>query len=111
MEHDIVNTNEAGENLKRTFSGTLDDAEELVRMTADEKGEQVAAARNKITRSLSRARRDLQRMQVQAGETARRAACGVDGYVHTHPWPALGLAALLGVVIGMLAARHDQQVD
>jgi ElaB/YqjD/DUF883 family membrane-anchored ribosome-binding protein len=93
--------------LKRELSGTLDDAEELVRMTADQTGEQVAAARRKITQSLSQARQELQRMQMQATETARRAAYGVDDYVHTNPWKTLGFAALLGVVVGLLITRRD----
>jgi ElaB/YqjD/DUF883 family membrane-anchored ribosome-binding protein len=107
MDHSVVNRNSSGENLKRELSGTLDDAEELVRMTADQTGEQVAAARHKITQSLSQARQEMQRMQMQATETARRAAYGVDDYVHSNPWKTLGFAALLGVVVGLLIARRD----
>jgi ElaB/YqjD/DUF883 family membrane-anchored ribosome-binding protein len=95
------------DKFKRDFSGTLDDAEELVRMTADQAGEQVAAARSRIQQSLTSARQELQRMQMQASETARRAAYGVDDYVHSNPWKTLGFAALLGVVVGLLIAHRD----
>ena len=108
MDHDVMNRNPAGEKLKRDFSGTLDDAEELVRMTADQTGEQVAAARNKVVQSMSQARQELQRMQTQATESARRAAYEVDDYVHTNPWKTLGFAALLGIAIGMLIAHRDR---
>ena len=107
MDHSVANRNPSGESLKRDLSGTLDDAEELVRMTADQTGEHVAAARRKITQSLSQARQEMQRMQTQATETARRAAYDVDDYVHAHPWKTLGFAALLGVVVGLLIARRD----
>ncbi|MGH8666397.1 MAG: DUF883 family protein [Burkholderiales bacterium] len=107
MDHSVMNRNPPRENLKRDFSGALDDAEELVRMTADQTGEQVAAARNKVVQSLSHARQELQRMQTQAGESARRAAYEVDDYVHTNPWRTLGFAALLGVAIGMLIAHRN----
>jgi ElaB/YqjD/DUF883 family membrane-anchored ribosome-binding protein len=110
MDNNVMNPrNEPnpGEKLKRDFSGTLDDAEELVRMTVDQGGEQVAAARTKIQQSLSSAREELTRMQMQATETARRAAYGVDDYVHSNPWKTLGFAALLGVVVGLLIARRD----
>jgi ElaB/YqjD/DUF883 family membrane-anchored ribosome-binding protein len=110
MDDNVLNPRSAanaGDKLKRDFSGTLDDAEELVRMTADQAGEHVAAARNRIQQSLSSAREELQRMQMQATETARRAAYGVDDYVHSNPWKTLGFAALLGVVVGLLIARRD----
>ena len=110
MENNTMNPrNEthAGEGLRRDFSRTLDDAEELVRMTAEQTGEQAAAARNKIMQSLSQARQELQRVQMQATDSARRAAYGVDDYVHLNPWKTLGFAALLGVVVGMLISRRD----
>lgn len=110
MEHSAANArNEAhsGEGLKREFSSTLEDAEELVRMTADQAGEQARAARTKIMQSLSQARQELQRVQMQATDSARRAAYGVDDYVHMNPWKTLGFAALLGVVVGLLIAHRD----
>ena len=107
MDNSVTNRNQPSENFKRELSGALDDAEELVRMTADQTGEQVAAARRKITQSLAQTRQELQRMQMQATETARRAAYGVDDYVHTNPWKTLGFAALLGVVVGLLITRRD----
>jgi ElaB/YqjD/DUF883 family membrane-anchored ribosome-binding protein len=110
MDNNAVNArNEpsSSEGLKREFRSTLDDAEELVRITADQSSEQAAAARRKIRQSLSQARQELQRVQMQATESARRAAYGVDDYVHMNPWKTLGFAALLGVVVGMLIARRD----
>src|SRR5690606_8427544 len=95
-----TNRQEPSEGFRREVSSALDDAEELVRMTADQTGEQVAAARKRITQSLAQAREELQRIQMQAAETARRAAYGVDDYVHAHPWRTLGLAALLGLAVG-----------
>ena len=109
MDNSVANPRHEGtsDKFRRELSGTLDDAEELVRMTADQAGEQVAAARNRIMHSLTQARDELQRMQMQATETARRAAYGVDDYVHANPWKTLGLAALVGVVVGLLIARRD----
>ena len=110
MDNSVPNArNDArsGEGFKREISGTLDDAEELVRMTADQAGEHVAQARTRVQQSLSHARQELQRMQMQATETARRAAYGVDDYVHSNPWKTLGFAALLGVVVGLLIARRE----
>jgi ElaB/YqjD/DUF883 family membrane-anchored ribosome-binding protein len=85
MEH-VSNRNDSQESLKRDFQGTLNDAEELVRMTGEQTGERIAAARTRMRDSLSRGRSELQRMQTQAGDSARRAAYEVDDYVHSNPW-------------------------
>jgi ElaB/YqjD/DUF883 family membrane-anchored ribosome-binding protein len=76
-------------------------------MAGDQTGERVAAARHKMRESLHRGRSELQRMQAQAGESARRAAYEVDDYVHTNPWKTMAVVGLLGVVIGMLITHRD----
>jgi ElaB/YqjD/DUF883 family membrane-anchored ribosome-binding protein len=85
----------------------LNDAEELVRMTGEQTGERIAAARTRMRDSLSRGRSELQRMQTQAGDSARRAAYEVDDYVHSNPWKTVAVVGLLGVVIGMLVSHRD----
>ena len=105
MEH-VSNRSDA-DSLKRDFQGTLNDAEELVRMTGEQTGERVTAARNRMRESLTRGRSELQRMQTQASDSARRAAYEVDDYVHTNPWKTVAVVGLLGVVIGMLISHRD----
>lgn len=36
----------------------------------------------------------------------RRAATVVDGYVSDNPWKTIGIAAALGMLIGLLAAKR-----
>ena len=36
----------------------------------------------------------------------KAAAQATDDYVHAHPWKAVGLAAAIGVIVGMLIARR-----
>jgi ElaB/YqjD/DUF883 family membrane-anchored ribosome-binding protein len=38
---------------------------------------------------------------------ARKAVSGADGYVRESPWAAVGLAALVGAVVGILVARRS----
>jgi ElaB/YqjD/DUF883 family membrane-anchored ribosome-binding protein len=40
-------------------------------------------------------------------DRAKSAAQGTDQYVHDNPWTAIGAAALLGVVIGLLIGRRS----
>ena len=38
---------------------------------------------------------------------AQRAADTADDYVHDSPWQAIGIAALVGAVVGILATRRS----
>ena len=40
-------------------------------------------------------------------ERAKMAAQGTDEYVHENPWIAIGTAAVVGVVIGLLIGRRS----
>lgn len=94
------------DKLQRDLAQAIDDAEALIRLTAEQTGERIEAARDRARASLGQARRELGRVQAQAAAQAQRAASTVDELVHTHPWQALGAAALVGVVVGALIARR-----
>jgi ElaB/YqjD/DUF883 family membrane-anchored ribosome-binding protein len=70
------------------------DAEELWRATADQNGPRVQEARERAEESLRNARERL--------EGAGRE---LDARVREHPWAAVGVAAGLGLVIGILLGR------
>lgn len=97
---------QARDSLARNLRAALDDAEELVRLTAEHAGEQVASARSRAQASLARARSELERVQSEAAERTRQAAREVDDYVHHHPWQAIALAGVLSTVIGVLVSRR-----
>jgi len=97
---------QARENLNRDLRAALDDAEELVRLTAEQAGERITTARNRAKESLAQARVELDRVQAQTLERAKQAAHEVDDYVHSHPWQAMALAGVLSAVIGVLIARR-----
>jgi ElaB/YqjD/DUF883 family membrane-anchored ribosome-binding protein len=39
-------------------------------------------------------------------DRAKAAAQATDDYVHDHPWKAVGFAAAIGVILGMLISRR-----
>ena len=45
-------------------------------------------------------------VQDLAARKYRRAATVVDGYVSDNPWKTIGIAAALGMLIGLLAAKR-----
>ena len=97
---------QARDNLARNLRNALDDTEELIRLTAEQAGERIAAARNRAKESVSKARIELDRVQMQAVERAKEAAQDVDTYVRENPWKTMALAGVLSAVIGLLISRR-----
>ena len=48
----------------------------------------------------------LAQLSDASAERAKAAARATDDYVHDHPWHAVGIAALVGLVLGTLIARR-----
>jgi ElaB/YqjD/DUF883 family membrane-anchored ribosome-binding protein len=82
------------------------DAEELVRATAGQMGEEAVVARERIQESLRLAKDKLSRAEEAMLDRTKAAARATDDYVHDHPWGAVGIAAAVGLVIGMLISRR-----
>ena len=70
------------------------DAEELLRATADQAGPQVQEVRARAEESLRAARERLQ-----------GAGAELDSQVRAHPWAAVGIAAGIGLIAGILLSR------
>ena len=82
------------------------DAEELLRATASQAGEKVSAARDRIQASLATAKVKLTEAERALLEKSRLAAKATDEYVRENPWQAVGVAALAGLVLGVLISRR-----
>src|SRR5450756_545837 len=82
------------------------DAEELLRMTADQAGEGAAELRNRVQARLNQAKVDLVHLQEAAVVRAKEAGHAADEFVHDHPWKSIGIAAGIGLVVGLLISRR-----
>ena len=94
------------EKLAQDLKIVISDAEELLRATASQAGEKVAAAREKVQDSLHRAKVKLAKAEEVLIDQGKQAARATDEYVHDHPWRAVGVAAGIGFVIGLLIGRR-----
>lgn len=94
------------EKLAQDLKIVIADAEDLLRATASQAGEKVAAAREKIQDSLHRAKLKLADVEDVLVDKGKQAARATDEYVHDHPWRAVGIAAGIGFVIGLLIGRR-----
>jgi ElaB/YqjD/DUF883 family membrane-anchored ribosome-binding protein len=100
------NTDISREKLASDLRVVIADAEELLRATAGQMGEKAVIARERIQESLRVAKDKLARAEDVVIDKTKAAARATDDYVHDHPWGAVGIAAAVGLVIGMLISRR-----
>jgi ElaB/YqjD/DUF883 family membrane-anchored ribosome-binding protein len=48
----------------------------------------------------------MQEIEGEAVDQAKRAARATDDYVHDNPWQAIGIAAAVGMLLGLLMNRR-----
>lgn len=93
------------DKLMHDLKTVVGDAEELLKATASQSGEQIARIRVRAEESLRVARSRIKEMTQNAEAQAREAAREVDRQVQDHPWTAVGVAAGVGVLLGFLLGR------
>jgi ElaB/YqjD/DUF883 family membrane-anchored ribosome-binding protein len=84
----------------------ITDAEELLRATAGQAGEKIGVARERIQDSIYQAKVKLAEAEAVVRERARQAAQYTDDYVRENPWRAIGVAAGIGLVLGLVLSRR-----
>jgi len=94
------------EKLMEDLKVVAQDVEELLRATANQTGERVAAARARAEESLRSAKMRLSEAGDEAAAHARAAADAADDYVRDNPWQAIGIAAGVAFIIGLLLGRR-----
>lgn len=94
------------EKLVSDIMLVIGDAEELLSATASQAGEKIGAARSRMQESLRQAKKRVAEAGGVAADRAKDAARATDAFVHEHPWQAVGLAAAVGLVLGMLISRR-----
>ncbi|MDX1669613.1 MAG: YqjD family protein [Limnobacter sp.] len=97
------------ENKDRLFSDmkiVLNDAEDLLKAAASSSGERAVELREKAMVSLRRAKEAMSDAQTAVVDKTKAAAKATDDYVHDHPWKAVGIAAAVGFVLGLIINRR-----
>ncbi len=94
------------EKLITDLKVLISDTEELLKATTGQAGEKIAVARERIQASLAVYKDKLLDAEQALMERTREAARATDEYVHEHPWQAVGAAAGVGFLLGMLIARR-----
>jgi len=83
----------------------LADAEAMLRSAASSTGEKAAELREKATATIMSASEKLADLQSVAREKSKAAVEATDDFVHERPWTAIGIAAGVGFLLGLLVNR------
>ncbi|MFZ2986419.1 DUF883 family protein [Ideonella sp.] len=101
-----IDTATAKDKLAADFRNVMSDIDALLNATGREAVEEAASLRERIQAKLDDAKHRVSDLQHEAAYRAKRAAGATDDYVHDHPWQAVGVAAALGLAIGVLISRR-----
>jgi ElaB/YqjD/DUF883 family membrane-anchored ribosome-binding protein len=84
----------------------VEDAEALLAATADAAGEPARVVRGQASAAVEQARARLSELESEIRTRAGAAAEEASRLVRENPWQSLGVAAAVGVVVGMLLGRR-----
>jgi ElaB/YqjD/DUF883 family membrane-anchored ribosome-binding protein len=102
MEEAMDGEASSKEKLVSDLRNLVADAEELLKATASQAGDKIGVARQKIEQSLIEGKKALADAEKTIVEKSKEAAEIADDYVRENPWSAIGIAAALGLVLGLL---------
>jgi ElaB/YqjD/DUF883 family membrane-anchored ribosome-binding protein len=88
--------------LAQDFRSLINAAEELLRHASQGGDEGLSNARTRLEKSLRAARRALDSRERALLDRARHAGRAVDLYMHRHPWETIGVAAVMGLMAGIV---------
>src|SRR6201992_4393066 len=103
--------NDGISDIKGAASGEIknliSDVEDLMARIADLKDADVVRVRGKVQRAVDATKQSLYDSADSIRRQAQSVASTADGYLRESPWQAIGIAALVGAVVGILATRRS----
>jgi ElaB/YqjD/DUF883 family membrane-anchored ribosome-binding protein len=94
------------DQLLADLKTVMNDAEALLRATSTQTGEKIQEVRARAEESLRQAKERLSSIEDEALRRAREVADATDEYVRENPWQSVGIAAGVGLLVGLLLARR-----
>lgn len=104
--HEGTNVSDAKQQLVDDFNKVVSDTESLLRAMASVPGEKASALRATVEENLTAAKRRVRDIQGAAFEKGTAAVRATDEYVHENPWSLIGVAAAVGLIVGLVIASE-----
>ena len=92
--------------LAEDLRTVVEDTESLLKATAGQAGEKIQNLRGRAQETMAAARQRLSSLEREGMRRAKAAAARSDEYVHENPWSAIGIAAGIGLLLGLLMSRR-----
>ena len=93
------------DKLFKDLRAVVVDTEDLLKATASQTGERIEKVRARAEESLRNARTRVQAASHDVQAAAQDGMQKVDSQVRANPWTAVGIAAAIGFVVGILLGR------
>ena len=94
------------DKLFQDLEAVVRDAEALLKATAGQASDKVQEVRSRAEETLKQARASLESAENVAVRRAKEVADQTEKYVRDNPWQAVGIAAGVGLVLGLLMSRR-----
>ena len=94
------------EQLVNDIKFVISEAEEMLGATADQTSEKIVNLRARIQARLRDAKLRLTEAEALLVTKTKAAARATDEYVHEYPWAAVGIAAGIGLLVGLVIGRR-----
>lgn len=105
MSNDATN-DVTTETLVEDLKTVMHDAEALLKATSAQTGEKIQEVRARAEESLRQAKVRVTEVEEEALRRTRELADATEEYVRENPWQSIGIAAGIGLVLGILISRR-----
>ncbi len=106
MPEAIDMSNSSKQKLVSDMRVVVSDAEEILRATAGVAGEKMVDLRERIAERLRDAKLRLADAEAALVDKTKAAARATDDFVNDNPWQAVGIAAGIGLLLGIIIGRR-----
>ncbi|MBC3869862.1 DUF883 family protein [Undibacterium oligocarboniphilum] len=93
------------DQLMHDLNQVIRDAEELLKNTEQQSGEGFKSAKARFEHTLKNAKAEVERIEDVVVTRTKEAAKATDVYVKENPWQSAGIAAGVGLLLGLLIGR------